>query len=166
MRPPNIPFTPGARPRSTRRVEKPLRASVNAAEEPAGPAPTTIASKRSTFSRAPLWKSETGKRLSADSGHRHRLQLELAPIVPLCHARDLLAGELLANGQTAGPRHPSGEEVAHGSLGGPVRLGDRAVVSRDHEATSGPLDVDDFGPPRTGDLVRVRTRLSDPHCPG
>src|SRR5438445_1889433 len=126
MRPPNIPFTPGARPRSTRRVEKPLRASVNAAEEPAGPAPTTIASKRSTFSRAPLWKSETGKRLSADSGHRHRLQLEFAPIVPLRHARDLLAQQLLSHEETADSRHPSGEEVAYRFLRGSVRIGDRA----------------------------------------
>ena len=91
MRPPNIPFTPGARPRSTRRVEKPFRARLNAAAEPAGPAPTTMASKRSTISRAPLWKSETGKRLSAGSRHRHRLQLEFALIVALRRARDLLA---------------------------------------------------------------------------
>src|SRR3989442_1430752 len=40
MRPPNIPFTPGAPPRSTRRVEKPLRARASAVAEPAGPAPT------------------------------------------------------------------------------------------------------------------------------
>src|SRR2546422_5727475 len=57
MRPPNIPFTPGARPRSTRRVEKPLRARVNAAAEPAGPAPTTMTSKRSTLSRSHCGKA-------------------------------------------------------------------------------------------------------------
>src|SRR5256885_14144239 len=60
-----MPFTPGERPRSTSSVEKPLRASVSAAEEPAGPAPTTMASKRSTVSRFPLRKSGTGKSLSA-----------------------------------------------------------------------------------------------------
>src|SRR3989475_157265 len=57
MRPPNIPFTPGALPRSTRRVEKPLRARVNAAAEPAGPAPTTMTSKRSTLSRSHCGKA-------------------------------------------------------------------------------------------------------------
>jgi len=57
MRPPNIPFTPGARPRSTRRVEKPFRARLNAVAEPAGPAPTTMASKRSTRSRSHCGKA-------------------------------------------------------------------------------------------------------------
>src|SRR5712691_2975423 len=61
MRPPNIPFTPGARPRSTRRVEKPLRARVSAAAEPAGPAPTTMTSKRSTLSRSHCGKARRVK---------------------------------------------------------------------------------------------------------
>src|SRR3989442_8025791 len=126
MRPPNIPFTPGARPRSTKRVEKPLRARLSAAAEPAGPAPTTMASKRSTFPRAPRWKSGTGKRLSAGSHHRQRFQLEFALVVPLRHARDLLAQVFLAHEEPADPPHPAPEEEALGVLRGPLRLPERA----------------------------------------
>src|SRR2546422_8781630 len=39
MRPPNIPFTPGARPRPPSRPAKPLRARVTAAADPAGQPP-------------------------------------------------------------------------------------------------------------------------------
>src|SRR3989441_4701759 len=159
MRPPNIPFTPGARPRSTKRVEKPLRARLSAAAEPAGPAPTTMASKRSTFSRAPRWKSGTGKRLSAGSRHRHRLQLEFAPIVPLRHAGNLLAQELLAHEQAGDPRHPAREEVTHRLLRWPVRRGDWAVVPRDREATSLRVEVDDLGPSPPGERGRVNDSL-------
>src|SRR5712691_7362714 len=83
------------------------------------------------------------KRLSAGSSHRHRLQLEFAPIVPLRHARNLLAQELLAHEQAGDPRHPAREEMTHRLLRRPVRRGDWAVVPRDREATSLRVEVDD-----------------------
>src|SRR2546425_2570538 len=163
MRPPNIPFTPGARPRSTRRVEKPLRARVSAAAEPAGPAPTTMASKRSTLSRSHCGKAGRVKGFPPSSSHRHRLQLELAVIVALRGARELFAEEILPDEETTDPGHPTSEEMAYGLLRGPVRVGDRAVVPRHREPTSIRVEVDDLGPPPSGERGRVDDSLRPVH---
>src|SRR2546426_5046268 len=111
----------------------------------------------------PLRKSGTGKRLSAGSRHRHRLQLELAPLVALRGARELFAEKLLPDEEAADPGHPTGEEVAHRLLRGAVRLGDRAVVSRHREPTSIRVEVDDLRPPPSGERGRVDDSLRAVH---
>src|SRR2546422_10704219 len=117
MRPPNIPLAPGDRPRSTRSVEKPLRARVSAAAEPAGPAPTTMTSKCSTISRFPGRKSGTSKRLSSEMSVGHRPDLELAARVALRATRGLLAQEIPVDEETAASRHPPREEIKQRLLG-------------------------------------------------
>src|SRR3989475_13230239 len=133
MRPPNIPLAPGDRPRSTRSVEKPLRARVSAAAEPAGPAPTTMTSKCSTISRFPGRKSGTSKRLSSEMSVGHRPDLELAARVALRDTDGLLAEEILIDEETADSGHPSREEMTHRLRGRTVGEGQRAVEPGDQE---------------------------------
>src|SRR2546425_3192048 len=161
MRPPNIPFTPGARPRSTRSVEKPFRARVSAAAEPAGPAPTTVTSKCSTISRFPRRKSGPSKRLSSEMSVGHRPDLELAARTALRDTRGLLTEEILIDEETADSRHPSREEMTHRLLGRTVGEGQRTVEPGDRELARIRLEADDLGASPSEECGRIDHALGD-----
>src|SRR2546425_2329744 len=161
MRPPNIPFTPGARPRSTRRVEKPFRARVSAAAEPAGPAPTTMTSKCSTISRFPRRKSGTGKSLSSEMSVGHRPNLELAARSALRDTRGLLTEEILVDKETADSGHPSCEEMTDRLLGRTVGEGQRTVEPGDRELARIRLEADDLGASPSEERGRIDHALGD-----
>src|SRR5437016_10884066 len=135
MRPPNIPFTPGDRPRSTRSVENPLRARVRAAAEPAGPAPTTMASKRSTVPSSNVGKAGRVKGFPRNSQRTQGPQLELATSVALGSTRRFLAEDFALEEIPSEARDPSGQEMAHGFSRAPVGARQRAVGDRQDEAT-------------------------------
>src|SRR5439155_15444272 len=135
MRPPNIPFTPGDRPRSTRRVENPLRARVRAAADPAGPAPTMMASKRSTVPSSHVGKAGRVKGFPRNSQRTQGPQLELATSVALGRTRRFLAEDFALEEIPSEARDLSGQEMAHGFLRAPVGARQRAVGDRQDEAT-------------------------------
>src|SRR3989441_6170587 len=137
-----MPLAPGDRPRSTRSVEKPFRARVRAAAEPAGPAPTTMTSKCSTISRFQRRKSGTGKSLSSEMSVGHRPNLELAARAALRDARGLLTEEILVDEETADSGHPSREEMTHRLLGRTVGEGQRTVEPGDRELARIRLEAD------------------------
>src|SRR3954469_2999387 len=68
--PPYMFFDPGNGPRSSRQTDRPARASSSAAADPAGPAPTTIASK-SAKSGLQFVEHRVGVAHDREVRHRH-----------------------------------------------------------------------------------------------
>src|SRR5450755_4609439 len=102
MTPPNMFFAPGNGPRSSKQTVRPARASASAALDPAGPAPTTTASKRSGMGRllleadAQLRHNGAGVSDDREVGHLHhratRIEVDRDDVSGLAEAGDVLNG--------------------------------------------------------------------------